>query len=92
MDLQRAIDDLVRGIGDFLVFQPLGWFQSPWERAIIEAFREAGAVTPRRAQRFHARSAVEEAAFDRLLRAGVIQRASARRYYLRDRQSTPAGD
>lgn len=82
MSLQRTLDDLVRGLGDWLTHPPLGWLRNPAERAIIEAFREAGAVSPRRAQRFHPHSALEEAAFQRLLLDGTIRRASAAHYYL----------
>jgi len=85
MDLQRAIDEIFRGLGEFLVQRPLEAFGGPQELAIITAFREAGAVTPRRAQRFHAHSVLDEAAFNRLLHAGVIRRAKAGRYYLHER-------
>lgn len=55
---------------------------------IMEEFREAGAITPRTAQPFHAHSRVEEQAFLQLLEAGVIRQPVRGRYYL-DERSLP---
>lgn len=49
---------------------------------IIVALREAGAHSPATAQRFHAASQIDEAAFAHLLREGIVRKASPARYYL----------
>ncbi len=51
-------------------------------RGIIERLRNAGAVTPHRAQFFHPSSRVEEQAFLHLLTLGVIREPAPGRYYL----------
>jgi hypothetical protein len=52
---------------------------------VVQEFREAGAVTPQRAQRFHPRSRAEEIAFGDLLDAGIIREPRRGRYYLDER-------
>jgi len=49
---------------------------------VIIKFREAGAVTRHSAQRFHPSSSIEQDAFERLLRIGVIRQPSYAHYYL----------
>ncbi len=49
---------------------------------VIEAFREAGAVTSQTARRFHARSTLEQTAFAYLLSIEVIREPKRGRYYL----------
>jgi hypothetical protein len=50
--------------------------------SIVRAFREAGATSPRTAQRYHAHSALDESAFESLLADGIIRQRSPGRYYL----------
>ena len=52
---------------------------------VISAFREAGALTPQSAQRFHPSSVLEQAAFQQLLRLAVIREPAHGRYYLDER-------
>jgi hypothetical protein len=58
---------------------------------IIDQFREAGAVSPQRAQRFHATSVRVEQSFTRLLQRGVLRQARPGRYYLDERTVANAG-
>jgi hypothetical protein len=51
-------------------------------RAIVASFRAARAVNPQSAQRFHAGSTWEEAAFLRLTQLAVIREPEPGRYYL----------
>ena len=53
---------------------------------VIHEFRRAGAVSPRRAQRFRAFSTEEEDGFTYLISIGVIRQPKRGRYYL-DEQS-----
>ena len=56
---------------------------SPLEaQRVIEAFREAGAITVQTAQPFHARSTFEQTAFAYLLDIEVIREPRRGRYYL----------
>ena len=52
---------------------------------VISAFREARAITPETAQRFHPRSRMEEDAFWNLMRLGIIREPTHGRYYLDER-------
>jgi len=52
---------------------------------VISALREAGALTPLSAQRFHPSSVLEQAAFHQLLRLDVIREPAPGRYYLDER-------
>ena len=52
---------------------------------VISAFREAGAITPEAAQRFHAGSRMEEDAFWHLMRLEIIREPTHGRYYLDER-------
>ena len=49
---------------------------------VIDAFREAGAITVQTAQPFHARSALEQTAFTYLLSIEVVREPKRGRYYL----------
>jgi hypothetical protein len=81
MDLQRALDELVRSLTDRTMWI-VGSASNRRETEIMEAFADAGAVTPSRAQRFHAHSSVDEVAFTRLLARGQIREVARGRYYL----------
>ena len=52
---------------------------------VISAFREARAITPETAQRYHARSRMEEDAFWNLMRLEIIREPTHGRYYLDER-------
>ncbi len=52
---------------------------------IIQQLRNAGALSPETAQRYHARSKMEEAVFLELLHQGVIREPMPGRYYLDER-------
>jgi hypothetical protein len=52
---------------------------------IVSQLRDAGALSPERAQRYHARSRVEERTFRRLMGRRVIRQATPGRYYLDER-------
>ena len=54
-------------------------------QSIIQQFRDAGAVSPQAAQRYHPRSSMEEAVFLDLQSRGVIREPSPGRYYLDER-------
>lgn len=73
MEIRETLDDLLRGVTQF----------PQWNhRSIVRAFREAGATSPRTAQRFHAHSVFDESAFSSLLAEGIIRQRSPGRYYL----------
>lgn len=87
MNLQRAFDEIVRGLYSAPARLVGGIALLRRDAEIVRAFREAGAVTPARAQRFHPHSGLDEVAFNRLLSMGVIRQASRGRYYLADRDA-----
>jgi len=87
MNLQRAIDEFVRGLSSGTARLVGGMALNRRDAEIIQAFREAGAVMPSRAQRFHPHSGLDEVAFNRLLSARVIRPTSRGRYYLADRDA-----
>jgi len=65
----------------------VAWLPASSEAAqdIIQQFREAGAVSPETAQRYHARSRMQEAVFLELVDRGVIRQPRPGRYYLDER-------
>lgn len=76
MEIRDTLDELLANVTR-LPLAP-GWGQG----RIIRAFREAGATSPRMAQRFHAHSVFDESAFASLLNQGIIRQWSPGRYYL----------
>jgi len=65
----------------------VAWLPASSEAAqdIIQQFREAGAVSPETAQRYHARSRMQEAVFLDLVDREVIRQPRPGRYYLEER-------
>ena len=70
------LNDAIRTLGNVFILSSL-----PSQR-IIQQFREAGALSPATATRFHASAVGEELAFTQLLRAGVLREPAPGRYFL----------
>ncbi len=81
MNLQRALDELVSSLTDGTMWI-VGGVSNRRETEIMQAFADAGAVSPARAQRFHAHSSIDELSFKRLLARGTIRATGRGRYYL----------
>ena len=77
--ITRAVVNRAQGL-----LAMLGTSSLPAHR-VITAFREAGALAPPRAQRFHPSTRLQEAAFQQLLRLGIICQPTYGRYYLDER-------
>ena len=79
--LLRELSRTVRaGIQSFRMVLPE---IDPVARIVVQ-FRDAGAVSPPTAQRFHPATPVDEQAFERMLRCGVIRQTRPGRYYLHE--------
>ncbi len=84
MALGNAIQEFLRALAT--EWPPGGrvlgrWF-APTAAGLIAALRDAGAVSPSTAQRFHPHSKAEEEAFLRLMRRRVIRQVTPGHYYL----------
>lgn len=78
MEIRDTLEEFLAGVIQLPRHFSLRWGQ----RAVVRAFREAGATSPRTAQRYHAHSALDESAFASLLEEGIIRQRSPGRYYL----------
>jgi len=70
------LNDAIRTLGNVFILSSL-----PSQR-IIQQFREAGALNPATATRFHASSIGEEFVFRRLLQVGILREPVPGRYFL----------
>ena len=70
------LNDAIRALGNVFILNSLP------AQDIIRRFREAGALTPATATRFHPSSFGEEIAFRHLLRAGILREPAPGRYFL----------
>ena len=70
------LNDAIRSLGNVFILNSVPAQQ------IIRQFREAGALTPATATRFHPSSIGEELAFGSLLRAGILREPAPGRYFL----------
>ena len=77
--LQAIASDVAQRLKSALVTSTV---LTPECRAVIEQFRDAGAISRDRAQAYHPHGWLDESAFRRLAQLGVIREPARGRYYL----------
>jgi hypothetical protein len=79
VEIRDTLEEFLAGV----IQLPRQWSLTlRWPQRVVRAFREAGATSPRTAQRYHPHSALDESAFESLLAEGIIRQRSPGRYYL----------